>query len=195
MTRVAIAPPEECPSGRTPIFIPNPLLCAITRYYPLIRAKSFKFSGLFWSILELFSARNPQSASHSRHTSPAGPRRPPFNGPLTTRPETIFRANHQPIQLSKNTKTDDSPPSPGGPRCAKRTSPFGPLTRGGLGKPLGWGEGERVSKHNSPLSPPPDAIRPAPANLAHSITLSRNNYTICYFPLNPRLPPSRPCPP
>ena len=111
VTRVAIASPE----GPVPIFPPNPLLCAITRYYPLIRAKSFKFSGLFGTILELFSARNPQSASHSRHTSPADPHRPLFNGQWsstptlfsgpTTRPETVFGANHQPIQLSKNPKS------------------------------------------------------------------------------------------
>src|ERR1700689_2704196 len=40
-------------------------------------------------------------------------------------------------------------PLPGGPRSAKRSSLFGKLTRGGLGKPLGWGEGES------------DEIRPA----------------------------------
>src|SRR4051812_4546644 len=33
--------------------------------------------------------------------------------------------------------------SAGGPRFAQRTSPLGELTRGGLGKPLGRGEGVR----------------------------------------------------
>src|SRR5580698_5145637 len=37
----------------------------------------------------------------------------------------------------------DFSPSPAGPHSAKRSSPPGKLTRGGLGKPLGWGEGER----------------------------------------------------
>src|ERR1700722_15645048 len=46
------------------------------------------------------------------HTSPTGPRRPPFNGPLTTRPDADVEADHQPIQLSKNCD-GRFPPSPG----------------------------------------------------------------------------------
>ena len=34
-------------------------------------------------------------------------------------------------------------PLPGGPRCAERTSLVGKPTCGGLGKPLGCGEGEQ----------------------------------------------------
>jgi hypothetical protein len=36
-------------------------------------------------------------------------------------------------------------PSPGGPRSAERSFLLGKLTRGGLGKPLGRGEGEHPS--------------------------------------------------
>ena len=42
--------------------------------------------------------------------------------------------------------TEDASPSPGGPRSAKRSSLLGKLTGGGLGKPLGWGEGEPYLK-------------------------------------------------
>ncbi len=53
------------------------------------------------------------------------------------------------------------PPLLGGPQCAKRKTLIGHLTRGGLGKPLGRGEGERSTdisatrknpKHQPPIS-------------------------------------------
>jgi type I restriction enzyme R subunit len=51
-----------------------------------------------------------------------------------------------------NTDLVGGSPSPGGPRSEKRTSPDGQLTGGGLGKPLGRGEGERslVQKSSNP---------------------------------------------
>jgi len=53
--------------------------------------------GLFWSF---FASTTTPKTFDFGHTSPAGPRRPPFNGQLTT--------DHQPIQLSKNTATHQS---------------------------------------------------------------------------------------
>jgi predicted flavoprotein YhiN len=47
---------------------------------------------------------------------------------------------------SNTTKTTDVSPSPKGPRSAERSSSLGKLTGGGLGKPLGRGEGDRDSK-------------------------------------------------
>src|SRR6266404_2054566 len=41
-----------------------------------------------------------------------------------------------------HTNEENGSPSPRGPQFAKRTSSLGKLTRGGLGKPLGRGEGE-----------------------------------------------------
>ena len=51
-------------------------------------------------------------------------------------------------------------PSPGGPQRAKRASQIGHLNRGGLGKPLGRGEGEQFLSRSSvcflSLTPPPE---------------------------------------
>jgi hypothetical protein len=86
----------RCQSGRS---------CRIfhqTRTYPHLPAPSFKFSAPFGSVLELFSTSHRTKNLQLRAHLTPGPRRPLFNGPLTTHPETVFGANHQPIQLSKN---------------------------------------------------------------------------------------------
>jgi|GEM_PF-4072038 hypothetical protein len=67
------------------------------------------------------------------------------------RPEEVLPLSYTrrglPLQSrSKNLLRPKLSPLPGsGPRFAKRTSPLGKLTRGGLGKPLGQGEDDRWS--------------------------------------------------
>jgi hypothetical protein len=63
-------------------------------------------------------------------------------------------------------QAEDSSPSPGGPRCAERTSHIGQLTRGGLGKPLGRGEGGQLFDHSS--APRFLSLTPLPELAPHS---------------------------
>ena len=56
-----------------------------------------------------------------------------------------------------------SSPSPGGPRTAERFQNMGNPSGGGLGKPLGWGEGER-----STLRAPDGHAQPSALDLLHS---------------------------
>jgi len=65
--------------------------------------------------------------------------------------------------LESGPLSSPSPPLEGGPLCAERTSPVGPLTCGGLGKPLGWGEvGNLLDKS----SPRPVCVQPADAGFS-----------------------------
>ena len=85
---------------------------------------------------------------------------------LNTRPR-IYSARKK----DRNRTHPDSPdavssacdsPSPGGPRIAKRSSVVGQHNRGGLGKPLGRGEGEHASQTDSMLPPTPHSALRTP---------------------------------
>ena len=111
-----------------------------------------------------------------------------FSGP-TTRPDADIGADHQPIQLSKNNHHSIRPPlrrEAGGPGTTLREAHS--LFRGTNSWRAWEATGGTCSRPKQVAigRNPPDA-----PNLAHSIALSRNNYTICYFSLNPRLPASR----
>jgi hypothetical protein len=75
-------------------------------------------------------------------------------------------------------RAEDSSPSPGGPHRAKRASHGGQLTRGGLGKPLGRGEGEQLFSHHFifclSLTPPPEL---APnSSLVHMLAATHREF-------------------
>ncbi len=66
-------------------------------------------------------------------------------------------------------------PSPWGPQCAKRTSYIGHLTRGGLGKPLGRGEGERFPLISNIL-----LARPISVHLCSSVVKNAVSGCVCF---------------
>src|ERR1700758_5476865 len=70
-------------------------------------------------------------------------RGPPHPGPLPKgEGEPFGRAGTNPSALDCNQGGKTIPPLPKGPQNAKRSSHLGNLAGGGLGKPLGRGEGE-----------------------------------------------------